>query len=93
MKFKEDEIKQFKEKLKDYMEKLNLIDENYEQIKDEEENKIKTKEIEHYEEILDKMNNVKFNSKYDFTSEDWKNFHNFMKNFKNNMEIFQIYKP
>ena len=79
MKFKEEETKIFKEKLKNYQEKLNKIDEKYEEIKDEENNKIKNKEIERYEEILNKMNNDKFNAKYDFTSEDWTNFHNFMK--------------
>jgi len=92
MKFKEEETKIFKEKLKNYQEKLNKIDEKYEEIKDEENNKIKNKEIERYEEILNKMNNDKFNAKYDFTSEDWTNFHNFMKTFQN-IEIFKIYKP
>ena len=93
MKFSEEETKQFKKKYKDYQEKLNSIDEQYEQVKNEEEgNKIKNKEIEHYEEILDKMNNDKFNAKFDFTADDWKNFHEFMKTFQNS-EMFKIYKP
>lgn len=95
IKFKEEDTKKFREKLKNYQEKLNLIDEQYDEIKKEEQNKINNKEIEHYEEILNKMNNDKFNVKYDFTSEDWKNFHNFMKTFKNKeiTEFFKIYKP
>ena len=93
MKFKEDESKKFREKLKDYQEKLNLIDEKYDQIKKEDDdNKINLKEIEHYEEILNKMNNDKFDAKYDLTPDDWKNFHSFMKTFQNT-EIFKIYKP
>ena len=93
MKFKEDESKKYREKLKDYQEKLNLIDEKYDQIKKEDDdNKINLKEIEHYEEILNKMNNDKFDAKYDLTPDDWKNFHSFMKTFQNT-EIFKIYKP
>ena len=92
MKFNDDETKKFREKLKNYQEKLNSIDEKYEVIKNEENNKINNKEIERYEEILNKMNNDKFNAKYDFTSEDWKNFHNFMKTFKH-IDLFNIYKP
>ena len=92
MKFSEEESKKFKEKFKDYQEKLNSLDEQYNKMKEEEDNKINNKEIERYEKILNKMNNEKFNAKYDFTSEDWKNFHNFMKTFHNN-EIFKIYKP
>jgi hypothetical protein len=38
------------------------------------------------------MNNDKFNSKFDFTADDWKNFHEFMKTFQNS-EMFKIYKP
>ena len=91
MKFNEEETKQFKEKYKNYQEKLNAIDEQYEQIKGE-DNKIKNKEYEHYEEILNKMNSDKFNAKYDFTAEDWKNFHKFVK-IVQNTEIFKIYKP
>ena len=91
MKFSEEESKKFREKYKDYQEKLNSIDEQYNKMK-EEDNKINNKEIERYEEILNKMNNDKFNAKYDFTSEDWKNFQNFMKTFHNN-EILKIYKP
>ena len=93
MKFSEEETKKFKEKYKNYQEKLNLIDEQYNEVKkSDEENKIKRKEIERYEEILDKMNNDKFNAKYDFTSDDWKNFQNFVKIFQNT-EMFKIYKP
>ena len=94
MKFSEEESKKFREKYKDYQEKLNSIDEEYDKMK-EEENKINYKVIERYEEILNKMNNDKFNAKYDFTSEDWKNFHNFMKTFHNKeiFELFKIYKP
>ena len=91
-KYKEEDTKKFKEKLKNYQEKLNSIDEKYEEIK-EEDNKVKNKEIEHYEEILNKMNNDKFDPKIDFTSEDWKNFKNFVKNFHNDIEILKIYKP
>ena len=94
MKFSEEESKKFREKYKDYQEKLNSIDEEYDKMK-EEDNKINNKDIERYEEILNKMNNDKFNAKYDFTSEDWKNFHNFMKTFHNKeiFELFKIYKP
>ena len=89
-KFNEEEKKNFREKLKNYQEKLNLIDENYEQLKDEDD--IINKKILHYEEILKKMNEDKFNSKYDFTADDWNDFNNFIKNFQQS-EIFRIYKP
>ena len=89
-KFNEEEKKNFREKLKNYQEKLNLIDEKYEQLKDEDD--IINKKILHYEEILKKMNEDKFNSKYDFTADDWNDFNNFIKNFQQS-EIFRIYKP
>ena len=89
-KFSEEEKKNFREKLKNYQEKLNLIDEKYEQLKDEDD--IINKKILHYEEILKKMNEDKFNSKYDFTADDWNDFNNFIKNFQQS-EIFRIYKP
>ena len=89
-KFNEEEKKNFREKLKNYQEKLNLIDEKYEQLKDEDD--IINKKIVHYEEILKKMNEDKFNSKYDFTADDWNDFNNFIKNFQQS-EIFRIYKP
>ena len=93
-KFSEEEKKQFREKLKNYQEKLNLIDENYSKIKEEDskKNEIINKKISRYEEILNKMNTDKFNSKYDFTAEDWNEFHDFIKNFQQS-EIFRIYKP
>ena len=90
-KFNEEEKKIFREKLKNYQEKLNLIDENYTQIKNE-DNDLSDKKISKYEEILDKMNSDKFNIKYDFTADDWTEFNNFLKNFQNS-EIFKIYKP
>ena len=89
-KFNEEEKKNFREKLKNYQEKLNLIDEKYEQLKDEDD--IINKKILHYEEILKKMNEDKFNSKYDFTADDWNDFNNFIINFQQS-EIFRIYKP
>ena len=89
-KFNEEEKKNFREKLKNYQEKLNLIDEKYEKLKDEDD--IINKKILHYEEILKKMNEDKFNSKYDFTADDWNDFNNFIKNFQQS-EIFRIYKP
>ena len=93
IKFNEEEKKNFRDKLKNYQEKLNLIDEQYSKLKNEDnDNNILNKKILHYEEILDKMNNDKFNSKYDFTADDWNDFHNFMKNFQKS-EIFKIYKP
>ena len=90
-KFNEEEKKIFREKLKNYQEKLNLIDENYTQIKNE-DNDFSDKKISKYEEILDKMNSDKFNIKYDFTADDWTEFNNFLKNFQKS-EIFKIYKP
>ena len=90
-KFNEEEKKNFRDKLKTYQEKLNLIDENYTQIKNE-DNDFSSKKISKYEEILDKMNSDKFNIKYDFTADDWNEFNNFIKNFQKS-EIFKIYKP
>ena len=90
-KFNEEEKKVFRDKLKNYQEKLNLIDENYTQIKNE-DNDFSSKKISKYEEILDKMNSDKFNIKYDFTADDWNEFNNFLKNFQKS-EIFKIYKP
>ena len=92
IKFNEEEKKNFREKLKNYKEKLNLIDENYSKIKEEDNDDILNKKISHYEEILNKMNTNKFNSKYDFTADDWNEFHNFIKTFQQS-EIFRIYKP
>ena len=93
IKFNEEEKKNFREKLKNYNEKLNLIDEKYSQLKNEDNDEnILNKKILHYEEILDKMNNDKFNSKLDFTADDWNDFHQFMKDFQKS-EIFKIYKP
>ena len=93
-KFSEEEKKQFREKLKNYQEKLNLIDENYEKLKEEDskKNEIINKKISRYEEILNKINTDKFNSKYDFTADDWNDFHNFIKNFQQS-DIFKLYKP
>ena len=91
-KFNEEEKKNFREKLKNYQEKLNLIDENYDQIKKEDNDNISKQKILRYEEILEKMNNDKFNSKYDFTAEDWNGFYDFVKNFQKS-DLFQIYKP
>ena len=75
-KFSDEEIEKNKAKLKNYYEKLNDIDEKYET---ENSNEIQESEIEHYEEILQKMETNTFNAKTDFTSNDWKNFNKFLK--------------
>ena len=87
-KFSDEEIEKNKAKLKNYYEKLNDIDEKYET---ENSNEIQESEIEHYEEILQKMETNTFNAKTDFTSNDWKNFNKFLKNIQDS--IFKIYKP
>ena len=87
-KFSDEEIVKNKEKLKNYYEKLNDIDEKYES---ENSNEIQENEINHYEKILEKMEANTFNEKTDFTSDDWKNFDKFIKNIQDS--IFKIYKP
>ena len=92
---KEDEesSRQFRYKLKSIYNHINETNGDIFDIDSLKEN-LESKRIEHYENLLDKMNKGIFNIEKDLTPNDWKEFQRFLISGENNVgKLGYIYKP